>query len=299
MDINETNLRALGTGFRQNYQKGFGDVSPSWNMVAEEVPSTTAENEYGWLGEWPSLREWIGERLVKELSGDSYKLRNRPFESTVSVKADDIDDDNIGIYATRFAAMGRAAARWPDELVWPALPAGFGLKCYDGQNFFDEDHPVGTEANGTLRTVSNMQPGAGAPWFLLDTTQALKPLIFQLRKKPQFNELTDENASETAFMKGRYLYGVKARANVGYGFWQMAHGSKADLNEANFKAAHSAMTSLENDEGGKLAIQPSLLVVGSSNEWKARELLENSRKTDGTDNVLKGMVRLHVSPYLA
>ena len=41
--------------------------------------------------------------------------------------------------------------------------------CYDGQNFFDTDHPVGEQ--GSQETVSNVQTGAGPAWYLLDTTR--------------------------------------------------------------------------------------------------------------------------------
>ncbi|EFO30940.1 major head subunit [Roseibium sp. TrichSKD4] len=298
MDITAQNLNALSVGFRKNYQDGLTEYTPTWNMIADEIPSTSSENEYGWLGDWPSLREWIGERVIKQLSGESYKIRNKPFESTVEVDKYKIQDDNIGVYAGRFKAMGRAVSRWPDEVVWPVLSAGFSTTCYDGQNFFDTDHPVGSEQSGKRRTVSNMQDGNGPAWFLLDLSQAVKPIVWQLRLKPEFSQLIDPNSSERVFMKNKFLYGVEARANAGYSFWQMAFGSRAELNEENFKAAVSAMTSLENDEGGKLAIRPTLLVVGSSNQWKARELLETARKQDGSDNILKGAVKLQVSAYL-
>lgn len=299
MEITGANLQALGVGFKSNYQAGFDEITPTWQMVAEEITSTTAQNDYGWLGDWPSLRPWIGDRLIKQLAGHGYAIKNEPFESTVGIKATDIEDDNLGVYASRFKAQGRAAARWPDELVWPALPAGFETTCYDGQNFFDTDHPVGDKAEGDVKTVSNMQAGGSAPWFLLDTTQALKPVILQMRKKPDFKEMTDPKSSERVFMKNEYLYGIDARANVGYSFWQMAFASMAALTEENFKAAYQSMTGLENDRGGKLAIKPNLLVVGSSNEWKARELLEQARKTGGEDNILKGITSLHVSAHLA
>lgn len=299
MEITGATLATLGVGFKTNYQAGFDEVGPSWQKIAEEIGSTTASNEYGWLGEWPSLRPWIGDRLVKALSGHSYTIKNKEFESTVGVRKPHIEDDNLGVYSARFKAMGRASARWPDELVWPALPAGFNAACYDGQSFFDTDHPVGDPAEGNVKTVSNMQGGAGDPWFLLDTSQALMPIILQMRKKPVFNQMTDPNSSERVFMKNEFIYGVDARANVGYGFWQMAFASKAELNEDNFKAAYEAMTSLENDQGGKLAIKPTLLVVGSSNQWKAAELLEQTRKANGEDNILKGKVDGFVSPYLA
>lgn len=66
--------------------------------------------------------------------------------------------------------------------------------------------------------------GADDAWYLLCTSRPIKPLIFQQRKAPKFVSLTDD-ADANVFMKKQYLYGVDARANAGYGFWQMAYGS--------------------------------------------------------------------------
>ncbi len=59
-------------------------------------------------------------------------------------------------------------------------------------------------------------------WFLLDTRGAVKPLIFQSRMPVEFASL--ENESETGFMRDQYIYGVRARYNVGYGLYQRAYG---------------------------------------------------------------------------
>ena len=61
-------------------------------------------------------------------------------------------------------------------------------------------------------------------WFLLDTTKAIKPIIFQEREKPTFVSLTDD-ANSNVFINRTFLYGVETRCNTGYGFWQMAYGS--------------------------------------------------------------------------
>ncbi len=61
-------------------------------------------------------------------------------------------------------------------------------------------------------------------WFLMDTKEFLKPLIFQERKPYKFVNLNRETDSNV-FMQNTFLYGVDGRCNVGYGFWQMAHGS--------------------------------------------------------------------------
>ncbi|HWQ09628.1 MAG TPA: Mu-like prophage major head subunit gpT family protein, partial [Holophaga sp.] len=149
MIINQGNLSNLFTGFKASFNEGFRSAQPLWNLVATPVPSTTKSETYSWLGQFPRLREWIGDRQVKNISQSGYAITNKKFESTISVKRDDIEDDQYGVYSPLFKEMGYAAATHPDELVFGLLLLGFASLCYDGQYFFDTDHPV----NGS--TVSN------------------------------------------------------------------------------------------------------------------------------------------------
>lgn len=66
--------------------------------------------------------------------------------------------------------------------------------------------------------------GEDEAWYLLCTVKALKPLIFQDRKKAKFTALINEHDTNV-FMKKKFLYGVDARGNAGFGFWHMAYGS--------------------------------------------------------------------------
>lgn len=60
-------------------------------------------------------------------------------------------------------------------------------------------------------------------WFLLATKWVVKPIIFQSRVPVEFAAL--EGISETGFLRDQYIYGVRARYNVGFGLWQTAYGS--------------------------------------------------------------------------
>ena len=292
-------LQTLGVGFRANFQTGLDAALAEnmWSQIATPVPSETGENEYGWLGDWPGLREWIGERIVKELSADTYKLRNRKFESTVGVIRDHIEDDNVGLYAPRMEAMGRASGIFWDQLTFEALLKGFDLDCYDGQRFFDAEHPV-ENPNGPTRLVSNRQDGAGQPWFLMDLRQPLKPLILQQRTKPEFQSKTDPGTSDAVFMRDQYLYGTRVRGEAGYGFWQMAFGSRAELNEENLDAAYDAMASQRNDEDRPLGVMATHLVTGPRNRKAADEVLKRQRKANGADNTNQNLVEVVISPWL-
>lgn len=77
---------------------------------------------------------------------------------------------------------------------------------------------------GTAEILVVPELSSDTAWFLLDTTKAIKPIIFQEREKPTFVSLTDDTNSNV-FINRTFLYGVETRCNTGYGFWQMAYGS--------------------------------------------------------------------------
>lgn len=63
-------------------------------------------------------------------------------------------------------------------------------------------------------------------WFLLDTKRPIRGVILQQRSDVpvEFSALEAGSGSESAWMRDRYHYGVRARYNVGYGLWQTAYG---------------------------------------------------------------------------
>jgi phage major head subunit gpT-like protein len=297
MIINSTTLAALYRGFNAAFQAGFTGVSPMWNRVATLVPSGTKTEDYGWLGKIPQMREWIGDRHIQNLKLHSYSIKNKKFESTVGVNRDDIEDDSLGVYTPLFQTLGQNASEHPDQLVFALLAAGFTTLCYDGQYFFDTDHPV-ILADGSESSVSNYQAGNGNPWFLLDTRRPLKPLIYQERKKPNFVAM-DKETDANVFMKNEYLYGVDNRCNVGFGFWQQAYASKDVLDPANFEAAYDAMGQFKGDHGAPLGVRPDLLVVGPSNASAGRRIVQAQLISGGDSNINYNRVQLLEVPWLA
>ncbi len=258
-------LSGLRTGFSKAFQDALTNTPTDWEKVATRVPSSAASNTYGWLGQFPALREWVGDRVLKDMAAQAYQVQNKLYEGTVAVKRTDIEDDNVGVYTPLFAEMGRAAKAHADQLVFGLLAAGETTTCYDGQNFFDTDHPVypNVDGTGTATLVSNLQAGTGPAWYLLDTSRALKPLIFQERTTPELDALTSTQ-DEMVFMSDTYRYGVRYRCNAGFGFWQLAYKSKAALDAANFNAAVAAMMQAKADGGRPLGVKPTTLVVPPS-----------------------------------
>lgn len=142
--INRTTLQDTMRGFKTVFQKAY-DASPTHSAdLAMRVDSKTKQEEYRWLGAFPGLREWLGERTVKDLSLDGFVIKNRDFEATVAVARNDVEDDNIGVYSPLFSQLGENAKQHPDELIFSLLAEGFAAACFDGRPFFDATHPNGS-----------------------------------------------------------------------------------------------------------------------------------------------------------
>jgi phage major head subunit gpT-like protein len=274
MIINDDNIAFLNTSYRASYQRAFKGVTPLWPRFSTTVPSATKTNLYAWMGQFPSFREWLGDRQVLSVKANGYSIDNVPYESTVGVPRDDIEDDQWGGFGALMEEMGLSAAQFPDIQLFNLLNDGFAQLCYDGQPFFDADHPVGIPGQNAIQSVSNLQAGSGPAWFLVDIGHALKPLIWQWRKQPEFITKIDPRTSDSVFMKKEFLYGVDCRAGAGFGFWQMAYASQQPVTGPNVQAAYTAMTQFQSDQGRILGVNPTVMLCGPSTYFAARELIE-------------------------
>ena len=297
MLINSTSLAALRVGFNTAFMGGLAQAPSMHTRIATVVRSTQKEQKYGWLGKMPNVREWIGPRAVMSLAEHDYAIREKPWELTIGVDRDDIETDNLGIYTPLFTEMGASTgAKW-DMLCYGLLKAGWANECYDGQNYFDTDHPV-LDEDGQETTVANTDGGSGAPWFLLDVSRSLKPIILQKRKDFQFVS-KDKETDSNVFDNKEFVYGADARGNAGFGFWQFAWGSKQTLNAANYGSARAALSGMKGDHGRPLGLMPNLLVVPPSLESAARKILNSEYAAGGETNEWKGTAELLVVPWLA
>jgi phage major head subunit gpT-like protein len=289
-------LQAASVGFNTSFNAGIEAHQSTWNKVAMEAPSFGRSNIYPWLKNLPGTREWIGERFIHHLEADGFEVRNRTFEATYGVKRTDIEDDNLGVYGPAFQMLGESAAETPDELVWGLLPEGLGTRTWDGQYFFDTDHPV-IAKDGSIQSVSNFGGGAGTPWYLVCTRKVRKPLIYQKRTEVEFTK-KDRPEDDNVFMEDEYLYGARLRCNAAYGFWQMCYASQQELSTANFDAAYAAMCSILGDHGKKIDNKPNLLVVPTNLRGQANEVIKAERLANGATNTNRDLVEIHVEQRL-
>lgn len=294
MVITPQTLKPLFTNFRQEFQGALTAAPSDWNKVAMMVPSSTRTNTYGWLGQFPQFRQWVGERVIKDMQAQSYVIENKTFESTVGISRDDMEDDNLGIYSPMVQEMGRAAGTFPDEeLIFPLFDLGLTTACYDGQNFFDTEHPVyaNTDGTGDATSVSNYTAGPvdgdGNPtnprWYLLDMSRAVKPFIYQRREAPNFTQMTSMT-DEAVFTSNQFRMGARARGNGGFGLWQLAHACDLELTADNFRKVYDQMRKVKADGGRPLGIKPTLLVCPPELEKQAEQILKVDTLPGGGGN---------------
>lgn len=299
--LNQAQIDALNTTLRARFNAGLAATEEDWRQIAGYMSSSNASNTYEWLSQFPAFKEWVGSRTHKVAKETAYTVANRKFEATLDIPVEKIEDDNYGMYGDLAEGQGRSVIDLKNDLMFGAVAGGFSSVCYDGQFFFDTDHPVYLNEDGTgvAATVSNMQGGTGEPWVLLCTKRAPKPFYLQERIKPQFQAKTNAANSDGVFENDVFSYGGRWRGEAVYGFWQLAFGSKAALDDANFTAAFKAMMKFKGDGNRKLGIVADTLVVGPDNMAAAETLIKAINKAGGESNTNYGKVKLVVSPWMA
>lgn len=299
MILSSENLNKLRVGYSQAFKRGLGNSTPLYKAITMIVPATQKEQKYGWLGKFARIRKWIGARVIQNISESDYSIKEFPWEQTYGVDRDDIETDNLGLYSMLFEGMGQSVAEFPDELVWELLAKGFSTNCYDGQFFFDTDHPVLDVDGVTVLSVANTDGGTGNPWFLIDVGQVMKPIILQIRR--DFGDIVarDKVTDDNVFDFNEFRYGVDARMNVGFGFWQYAWGSKQGLTPDTYETANNALTGMKGDHGKPVGgAKKFLLVVGASNQKAARAVVASQLVNGGETNPWAGTAEVLVVPWL-
>jgi len=292
-------LASLNTIFSAKWKSGFEGATTYYDRLCMRTTSTGSDEIYAWLGQMPEMREWIGERHIQQLVKHGFRIENRMFENTIGVKRTEIEDDRVGVYGPMFEDFGRVIREFPDHLLTELIEAGFNSPCYDGQNFFDEEHPASLYDGGEGGVQSNFQAGVGPAWYLLDLTRSVRPFIYQERIPFSMDRMNFDPNDIGVFLNDEYVWGTRGRCNVGYGLWQLAYASKAELTPENYEAARVAMSTRKGETGRLLGVRASHLLVPSALEGRGIKIVKNPLGEAGESNSWFESAELIVSPWLS
>lgn len=224
LTITPSVLDATYTAFNLRFQQGFKGTTPWWSQLSTLIPSATGSETYAWLKELPGFRKWVGERQARELVSRGQVLANDPFEMTVKVPRDNVEDEQLGTFSAMFEMMGRAAAKWPDDVLATAIKAGGTALAFDGQPFFHASHPVdmddsskGTYSNDkTSFSLTSDNYGTARAEFRSRLNDAGKPMGLRpnlLVVPPQLED-TAKRILETDLLARSVSGGVAADNNI-------------------------------------------------------------------------------------
>jgi phage major head subunit gpT-like protein len=142
MLVNAQNLTAVFINLKTIFNKAFEAAPSQWQETTMLVPSGSSQNDYAWLSRFPRMRKWLGDKVIKSLAAFKYTIVNDDWETTIEVDRNDIEDDQIGIYAPMAQEAGFSSKQLPDEIDADLKNGAMTGLCYDGQYFYDTDHPV-------------------------------------------------------------------------------------------------------------------------------------------------------------
>lgn len=309
MEINAVSLGNINNGVSVAYNTAFWEAATVYGDYTYSAPSSGPEEIYPRLDLIAGLREWVGERVIESLSLSTFTIRNRTFEKTIAIDREAIEDDKYGLLTPAAQQLGQNAAHLPDLLTTGLLLAGHTAPTYDGQNFFDVAHPT-FDINGNPTTVANYQTASGSdsngsPWFLMDTTKILMPLIYQTRRPFRITPMVALD-NEYVFRHKRFVWGTDGRANAGYGLWHLAAMSTAPLTPEYLMALRANMAAIARPDGTPMGVVPNLLVHGPANAAAAIRAIEGefeiatgaSPTVAYLPNPARGIVRRLENPWI-
>jgi phage major head subunit gpT-like protein len=140
--------------FSTAFQEGVNSLKESIDITYTDKARVvslpgTEEAVFGFLAEMPLFRKWIGEREPKRLRTGSYSIKVDDYEFSYEVGRNDIKFDKIGLLADAFRGGGVASKRFYEDNVNSIQDNAKTLICFDGQYFYDTDHPEGLDGSGS------------------------------------------------------------------------------------------------------------------------------------------------------
>jgi phage major head subunit gpT-like protein len=141
------------------------------------------------------------------------------------------DDLSVGSLQAAITMMmkfkddkGKPMGIIPDTLVVPPDLKWLAMEILHSHGRPDTANRADNVLHNALELIVDPYLTDTNDWYVFCTKRFVKPIIFQNRVPVEFASL--EGYTDTGFMRDQFIYGVRARYNVGYGIWQLAYGSQ-------------------------------------------------------------------------
>ncbi len=150
-------------------------------------------------------------------------------DNTQSLAIVDKDDATVAEFKTALRKAIALLLGSKDDQGQPMSLTADGLACIVPPSLYVNALEavnatvIGSTTNvlqGASRIIAFPWLTAADKWYLLKTDSAIRPFVFQDREKAEWT--AKEGDSDEGFLREKYLYGVRARYKLTYGYWQYA-----------------------------------------------------------------------------
>lgn len=104
--------------------------------LATPMPSTSASEKYGFLGDYPGVKEWLGDKTAGSLKDYNFTIPNKDWYDAIEIDRNEIEDDQLGRILPRLQGLVLSLKRWKGELIADLIINGTTYLAYDASAFF-------------------------------------------------------------------------------------------------------------------------------------------------------------------
>lgn len=143
--------------------------------VARLAVTTTIDSEsltLAWNDLIGSLREWVGERVIKDLRARTITVTPKHYERTIGINKDHLADDKLGLCMENMRGLASLVQQDYRRKVVERLMAAFTDIGWDGKAILANDHP---KDDGT--TIDNLTSDALDATGLANAIQYFDSLV--------------------------------------------------------------------------------------------------------------------------
>jgi len=133
----------LVSGARTGFLTAVSEVSMPWQRVAMTFNMTERSHDLVDLGAAPMPVEDKGGPQLRDWIEKTIEVTSTPWEITVWISRYAMDDDQTGQLESKVRGAGMNFQKHLNKRVFTVLNGGDGStygECYDGSDFFDDDH---------------------------------------------------------------------------------------------------------------------------------------------------------------
>jgi len=154
---------ALTKGLKVVFNKALSTIPINQGLMtlATRVPSNSNSETYGWFGDVPMMREWLGAKQMKSLKDNTYTLANKDWEASLEVDRNELEDDQYGMIPPRVQMLAQAAMEKYAIELSDLIINGDSNTAYDSVAFFSNTSGV--------RVIDNLLGGTGTSLTQIET----------------------------------------------------------------------------------------------------------------------------------